>query len=63
MDEAGKTAVQLSMTRKLLARASEAARVEGISRAEWMRRAILAGCERTEQLAARRARTAKGGGR
>ena len=63
MDEAGNTAVQLTLTRRLLARASDAARVEGISRAEWMRRAILAACERTEQLAARRARTARQGGR
>lgn len=59
MTDTGKTALQLTLTRHLLARVTEAARVEGISRAEYIRRCLLAGVERTDQLAARRARAAR----
>lgn len=55
------TAIHLTLTRKLLARATEAAKVEGLARPEFIRRCIVAGCERTEALEARRARQAKGG--
>ena len=55
------TAVHLTISRTLLARAEAAADVEGVTRPEYMRRAILAACERTDALAARRARTAKQG--
>ena len=58
MDEQAGTVIQLRLTRHLLARVNAAARVEGISRAEYMRRCLLAGVERTDQLAARRARAA-----
>ena len=60
MSKRESTFVQLTLTRTLLARAGDAARVEGLSRPEYMRRAILDACERTESLAARRARAAKG---
>lgn len=56
MDETRNTAIQLTLTRKLLARVHDAARIEGLSRAEYIRRCLLAGVERTDQLAARRAR-------
>ena len=58
MSETDTTAVHLTLSRTLLARANEAARVEGVTRPEYMRRAILAACERTDALAARRARAA-----
>ena len=61
MHESGNTAIQLTLTRKLLARVNDAAHIEGISRAEYVRRALLAAVERTDQLAARRARTAMQG--
>lgn len=59
-DENINTAIQLTLTRKLLARVHDAARVEGLSRAEYIRRCLLAGVERTDQLAARRVRAARG---
>ena len=55
-------AVQLVMRRTLLARADGAAECEGLTRPEYIRRAIIAACERTEALQARRARTAAKGG-
>ena len=54
------SAIHLTLTRKLLARATEAAKVEGLTRPEYIRRCIVAGCERTEALEARRGRQAKG---
>ena len=50
------TAIHLTMTMRLLTRADEAAEAEGLTRAEYLRRCIVAGCERTEALQARRAR-------
>ena len=55
------TAIQLTLSRTLLARAEEAARAEGLTRPEYIRRAILAATERTEAMAARRSRQAKQG--
>lgn len=52
----GNTAIHLTLTARLLARADEAAKVEGLSRPEYIRRCIVAGCERTEAMQARRAR-------
>ena len=56
----GNTAIQLTLSRVLLARAGEAAKAEGLSRSEYIRRAIVDAAERTEALAARRERKAKG---
>lgn len=52
------TFIQLTLSRTLLARADEAAAADGLSRPEWIRRAILSACERTEGMAARRRREA-----
>ena len=57
------TSIHLTLTMKLRARAKEAAKVEGLSVPEYLRRCIVAGCERTEALEARRVRTAKAEGR
>ena len=59
MSEARKQ-IHLSVGLPLLARAEQAAEAEGLTRTEYMRKAIVAACERTEQLQARRERTAKG---
>ena len=55
----GNTAIHLTMTKRLLARADEAAEAEGLTRPEYVRRCIVAGCERTEALQARRSRQGK----
>lgn len=60
VSDASNTAIQLTLTRRLLARAGEAAGVEGLSRAEYIRRCIVSGCERTEALDARRERVRRG---
>lgn len=57
------TFIQLTLSRRLLARADEAAKVEGITRPEFIRAAIRAACERSDALAARRERTAAKQGR
>ena len=58
MDGSGSetTAIQLTLTRTLLERADEAAAADGLTRPEWIRRAILSACERTETGQARRRR-------
>ena len=53
--------LHLSMSELLHARAKAAAGVEGLTLPEYLRRCVLAGCERTEALAARRARQAPKG--
>lgn len=53
------TAIHLTMTVRLLARANEAAKREGLSRPEYIRRAIVAAVERTDALQARRIRQAE----
>lgn len=58
MDGSETTAIQLTLTRTLLARADEAAATDGLTRPEYIRRAILAACERTETVQARRRREA-----
>ena len=55
----GNTAIQLTLSRTLLARAEEAAKVEGLTRAEYIRRAIVDATARTDALQARRARSEK----
>ena len=52
------TAIQLTLSRTLLERTDEAAAADGISRPEFIRRAVLAACERTETVHARRRREA-----
>ena len=53
--------LHLSMSERLHSRVREAAAVEGIPVPEYLRRAALAAAERTEALAARRARQSTGG--
>ena len=53
------TSIHLTMTKRLFARAKEAAAIEGLTVPEYLRRCIVAGCERTEALEARRVRQAK----
>ena len=53
--------LHLSMSTALLARVRDAAAVEGIPVPEYLRKAAIAACERTEALAARRARQAPKG--
>lgn len=58
MDVNQATAIQLTLSRTLLARTDDCARADGISRPEFIRRAILAACEKTESVHARRRREA-----
>lgn len=51
------TAIHLTLTKRLLARANEAAAAEGLTRPEYVRRAIVSAAERTEAMQARRERS------
>ena len=57
------TRITLPLSRILVERVSDAAKLGGLARDEYIRRAIVAAVERTDALAVRRARQAKQGER